>query len=305
MKRKVKFYQLYIILAILISLYFILILNSTKGHFLESTKQVNSKNYIEEITLITEIVDETESLEKDLIEYLDVNVNNVSLIYYELETDQNVMINEDNEFIAGSIYKVGLNFLYYTLAEEGFINLQDELAYKEEFFEWGTGVLQEEINLLNNSYSIQELLDLSIIYSDNIATNMLGNYLGGHSEVRKMIYEILEIDYPYDNNVITANIAFEILKLICENSDRSNFSHLIATLGNTIFNDRINRDITDVSVSHKIGTFNEYVHDVGIFFTERPYILIVLSKNLTYPENTLAEISNLIYEYNKKVQALN
>lgn len=163
---------------------------------------------------------------KDRIEvFLGDDIDNVGLIYYDLNSNDKISINENSIFTAASTYKVGLNLLTYYLSSIREINLSDEISYTYDDYEEGTGILYLQDYI--GTYTIQELLDLSIIYSDNIATNMLGRYLGGHDTVRRDLYNLLNINFTTIENLITPNIELKILKYIYNNSHLPDFSHLI------------------------------------------------------------------------------
>lgn len=224
--------------------------------------------------------------------YLGDESANLGFIYYDLTTNEKASINEDMEFIAASTYKVGLNLLYYSLASTGKINLNDIITYTYEDYEEGTGILQDYDGY---DLSIQDLLDLSIVYSDNIATNMLGRTLGGHANVRNELYNLLDIEFDAESNTITPNIELEVLKYIYDNKTNPNFSHLIEVLTNTDFHDRLDKYLPYEMVAHKVGTNEEYVHDVGLFLTDKPYILIMYTNDILDAEEKIAQISNAIY----------
>ena len=58
-----------------------------------------------------------------------------------------------------------------------------------------------------------------MIYSDNIASNMLTRYLCGRDEVKKELYSLLNINYPYSKSTITADIEYRILMYIYDNKN--------------------------------------------------------------------------------------
>jgi len=154
--------------------------------------------------------------------------------------------------------------------------------------------LQQYSNI--GSYSIQELLDLSLIYSDNIATNMLGRFLGGHTNARKLLYNILDVDYDYSDNIITAEIESKILKYVYDHTDDDDFSHMIDMLTQTQFHDRLDKYLEQDIVAHKVGNYDTYIHDVGIILTDYPYILAIYTNNIENAEEKRGQISKAIYE---------
>lgn len=218
------------------------------------------------------------------------------MIYYNFDTHEKISLNEDENFIAASTYKLGLNVVYYYLESINQIDLNDEITYIYEDYEEGTGILQTYDYI--GAIKISDLLDYSLIYSDNIATNMLGRYIGGHPSVREQLYNILDISYNYTENIITPEIAFTILSYVYNNID--DFSHMISVLTETEFHDRLDRYLPTDIVAHKVGNYNEYIHDVGIIFDECPYILIIYTKDLNDAEEIIGQVSKAIYYYNRE-----
>ncbi|CAM2077435.1 MAG: serine hydrolase [uncultured Clostridium sp.] len=234
------------------------------------------------------------SLSDRISVFLSSEIDNVGLVYYDLSSDETIKINEDLEFTAASTYKVGLNLLFYYLASQGEIDLNTYISYNSSDYEEGTGILYTYSSI--DSYTIQELLDLSIVYSDNIATNMLGRYLGGHAIVREKLYDLLDIDFSAKGNYITANLEFKILKYIYKHKSDINFSHLIDILTKTEFHDRLDKYIPQEIVAHKVGSYDSYIHDVGIILDDSPYILVIYTYDLENAEEKIAQISKAIYE---------
>jgi beta-lactamase class A len=74
-------------------------------------------------------------------------------------------------------------------------------------------------------------------------------------------------------------------------------------LCNTMFNDRLPKLLPkDVEVAHKVGDQIQAVHDVGIIYADKPYVLTIMSKGVVSDEeahNVIAQISKKVYDYVK------
>ena len=66
---------------------------------------------------------------------------------------------------------------------------------------------------------------------------------------------------------------------------------------NTIFHDRMDKYIPHNLVAHKIGNYGAYINDVGIVFTERPYIFVMYTYGNSNGYEDIARISEIIYNY--------
>lgn len=256
-----------------------------------------------ETTKASSNIEETEKLDEELYSelanFLGDNISNVGLVYYNLTTKEYVTINENMDFDAASTYKVGLNLLYYYYADNGEIDLNALLTYYDYFYQDGTGILSGYC-YSGMEISIQELLDLSIIYSDNIATAMLSDYLGGYNSVREQLYSLLSIDYILYENLITPSVSAEILKYVYDNRELSGFNHLIESMKVTIFHERLDKYIPTNLVAHKIGSIDSYVHDIGFIFTNEPYIISIYTEGIYNADDTIAHLSKIIYNKHKR-----
>lgn len=213
--------------------------------------------------------------------YLDDRIDEFGFIYYDLTTGEKIVINENKVFTAASTYKLGLNMVIYADVINGKLKINDGIMYNEETdYEDGSGILQGEIyTTLTEPVELQRLLDLSIIESDNIASKMLKRTLGGDKESRERINSMAGITCDTDNNKTTPAIQFNLLKKLYENRENEYYAHLLDMMKSTAFHDRIDKYLPYYEVAHKIGSYQESVHDIGIVFTDRPYILIMYSES--------------------------
>lgn len=277
-------------------------LQISEENLLSSRKNENNINIQEEMSYIKKVSvqEETsslENLENKIKDYLGNELNNVGLIYYDLTTNKKISINADELFTAASTYKVGMNIVAYNMVKEGSLSLNDSIKYSSGYYEEGTGILQSQIDTtLNSPISIQKLLDYSIIYSDNIATNMVNEKLGGFNSVRQAVSYFTGVSEPtVSGNVITPETEFRLLKNLYSNRFDEYYAHLIEVMKTTEFHDRIDKYLPYNLVAHKIGSYDSYINDVGIIFTDKPYILVIYTNELTDATEKIATLSKIIY----------
>ena len=220
----------------------------------------------------------------EIIKCIDENTNDfkdkMALYYYNFDTDEEYFFNEDTYFVAASLKKVPLVMQVLDKVYKCELSLNDEIKYIESSdYATGTGILQFEDNI--GSRSIDELIKLSIIESDNIAYNMLnrvcGNTLTEYIENITSDYTANDDEYPK----LTAKQNFEILYRLYKNPDNNPYySTVIELMKETEFHDRLDKYIAYEKVSHKIGSYYRYYHDMGFIFAEETYLLVVLSKDI-------------------------
>lgn len=222
------------------------------------------------------------------------NKNNVAVAYYDINTGDSIMINENVSFLAASTVKVPINMLLFDMIYNGKINENEKLTYKDEDYEDGAGILQGQD--LSKPIAISDLSRYSIIYSDNIAINMLLDRVGIDNRFN-YLESILGHNVDRSENYTTAYDSLQILKRLYENpGNNPYYENLINLMKNTIYHDRIDRLIPQQLVAHKIGDYNEYVNDIGIVYTSNPYILVILTEDIPNANELIGQISKVIYD---------
>ncbi len=242
------------------------------------------------------------TLEKEIIDLIDQKQGTYGVYVMDLNTGQICGVNEDTVFHAASTFKVPVNLYLFQQIAEGKINPHKKLIYKEKHYEGGTGILQYK--KYGSRYTIQELAKYSIVYSDNVATNMLLELLG-KKNVKKMMSDLGGhiVDYS-KNTTCPRDMAIYLEALLQFNEEHPDEGELlIKYLKNTVFNDRIPPLLPEgTEVAHKIGNWPAQgsYHDVGIVYhPSHPYIISLFSKdapNSDYAYQVLQQISRLVYD---------
>jgi beta-lactamase class A len=223
-----------------------------------------------------------------------INKNNVAIAYYDINTGDSIKINENISFLAASTVKVPINMLLYDMVYKGEINENEKLTYTEGDYEDGAGILQGQD--LSQPLSISDLSRYSIVYSDNIAINMILDRIGIENRFA-YLESILRHNVDHNENYTTADDSLKILERLYENPDNNPYyENLINLMKNTVYHDRIDKLIPQQIVAHKIGDYNEYVNDIGIVYTKNPYIIVILTKNIPNANELIGQISKIIYD---------
>ena len=206
--------------------------------------------------------------------------------------------NGNDVFYAASTVKVPLALYLSVLMENGVIQPDKVLEYIESDYESGSGRLQFEE--YGSKYTVKELISLSIRVSDNVATNMLLRMIGYQN--LKNFMRILGGKVVDDEQNITCPKDMAIyLKEVYYFSQKSDYGkELVNELQNTVFNDRLPTLLpSDIKVAHKIGNWLNSYHDVGIVFTDNPYVISIMSKGVSENEafKEIAYISRLFFDF--------
>lgn len=269
-----------------------------KGENIDAMANVDSPNkeLIEENKEAEEdkeiIVENEEKIKNIILSVVGDKVSDYGIYYYDLSNGKEVKINENKGFFGASTTKVALAMVVADKIQSGKIKSNQLVTYKDEFYEDGAGVLMKSIKA-GESYELFKLVELMLVQSDNIATNMIFSVVW---ERDKFTEEITGIKLPDGKNMTTAKHQQLILKRLYENLDNNLlYDDILYYLKNTIINDRISKYIPQDIVAHKTGNYGAYMHDIGIVYLDKPYILCVYSTADEPGRENIAKISEGIY----------
>lgn len=239
--------------------------------------------------------DSIAKLETELKEYIKDYESSIGLYYYDLETGGSIEINSSKEFIAASTIKVPMNMVLLDLAHAGKIDLESSVKFIESDYEDGTGILQ---NLdLSKPIPLKTLSEYSIVYSDNIAAQMIIRKIG-RDRMYDSFEEMLGHEFPRKGNLITPADAAAFLKILYSNPDGNPYyDDLVHYMKNTVFHDCIDKYIPQEKTAHKVGAYDSCISDIAIVYTDKPYIIAIYINGLDNAEGKIAHISKMIYDY--------
>ena len=258
----------------------------------KKNEQKPKDNQTQQDTSSEFILESNLPIKERIQKYLGSDINRFGFIYYDLTSGEKIAINENKVFTAASTYKVGLNMVTYEKIRNGSLDINKGITYvASNDYEGGTGILQGQVNTtLAKPVPVSKLLELAITHSDNIATRMLNRILGGAKGVRQNMNSMVG-----SSNKTTPEIQFRLLKKLYENRDDKYYSQLISNMKNTIFHDRLDKYLPYDKVAHKIGNYGGAVSDIGIVFTDKPYVIVAYAEGVSGPAEKISKISRMIY----------
>lgn len=243
---------------------------------------------------------EPASLEQALRGYLSNLSGTYGVHVIDLTTGETTSVNADQAFAAASTFKVPMAMYVLDLVNQGQTSLDEPLTYRPEDWEEGTGLIQLDL-VEGDCYTVSELLDLMLIESDNIATNMLLRRFGESNAFSYMVQ--LGGTVTHLDSGRRATTPREMAQYLAQafrtaEAGDSLYRTLIDRLMHTAFPDRIAAGVPEgVPVAHKIGTVPGMVHDVGVvLLPDRPFVLAIFSVDVDEAEAAvrLAEITRLV-----------
>jgi len=220
-----------------------------------------------------------------LTEFMEKNglhEGNFSLSYYNTVTGEAYAFNDTAFMVAASTFKLPLNMYYYELEREG------KIASDAMIPEAGVPLHvahQESLVNSNNEYSIGMLYHL-------------GDFSAYKTLLREAYFTMPEeqIDYIYyADNYFCTNMMMDALRYLYEH--REDFEEMIGYMKQAQPDEYFRAGVTEYEVAHKYGWFDGAVNDVGIIYTEEPFLLAVYTQGV-YGEAVVAEAAALLTEYN-------
>lgn len=232
-------------------------------------------------------VPDLDRLNQELKAMLAEAEGNYGIYLLDLQSQKSISINADTLFPAASTVKLPLVLYVMNQVAHGNSSLDEPLTYTDDDWEDGTGLLQAAVE--GDTFTVRELVDLSIQYSDNIAANLLMRRFGADRVGRYA--DRLGADATRIEPGAMATTPTDMARIVyaIATSDRAAPSelreYLLDLLSNTAFSDRIRAGVPpEVGVAHKIGTLPNVVNDVALVSGEHPFILSVFSTDVAEEE---------------------
>lgn len=240
------------------------------------------------------------SLAKDIEAYFQENgIDHEKVAYCITDLEHNIKysMNEKDEFIAASIYKLPLAMLYYDKVNEGEYTLDSTFTY--------SGYMHEDAGVISSDYGIgsqvplSDLLNDLIIYSDNDAGHILYENLGGWKEYKEAMTKytdsISENYYTMDN-VTTANTMNDVVTYLYDHKE--DYKGLIKNMEEAEPGEYLDRD-TQLSMPQKYGMYDSALNSVGFVECNTSYSIVVLTSLGDKGADVMANINRIANEHFK------
>lgn len=240
------------------------------------------------------------SLAKDIEAYFQENgIDHEKVAYCITDLEHNIKysMNEKDEFIAASIYKLPLAMLYYDKVNEGEYTLDSTFTY--------SGYMHEDAGVISSDYGIgsqvplSDLLNDLIIYSDNDAGHILYENLGGWKEYKEAMTKYTDTiseNYNTMDNVTTANTMNDVVTYLYDHKE--DYKGLIKNMEEAEPGEYLDRD-TQLSMPQKYGMYDSALNSVGFVECNTSYSIVVLTSLGDKGADVMANINRIAYEHFK------
>ncbi len=225
----------------------------------------------------------------------------MAVTYDNLATGNHYEHNAASLFGAASTIKVPMAMYCLDLAAEGEMSLEQNLVYDAERDYWGgAGSLQHSIRD-GDAVALGHLLELAIVESDNIATNMVFRWFAELAPEPRPLRFRMEERYGlvYDaesswGRLRPGEMHHVLVQLVGQRETRPHYGTLLGWMERSSFKRHATRDLP-VAAAHKYGWLGEERCDIGLVYAGLPYLFTIYSTGLAEPEARLPELGMLLY----------
>jgi beta-lactamase class A len=239
------------------------------------------------------------------------NINYASIYVRDLNDGPWLGINEKDNFSPASLVKVPLMMAYFKAAEKK-PELLNETITTESSTSSSQSILPEITLVPKQAYTIDELINRMIIYSDNQAYELLQNYIDNKLIVKT--YTDLGIDltdaYSDPNgNILSVKYYASFFRILFNasylNKDMSEKAlHLLSQVK---YKNGLVKGVNNpsIEIAHKFGerTYEangeKQLHDCGIIYIpNKPHLVCIMTRGTDFSKlsTTIIEITKIIYK---------
>lgn len=208
---------------------------------------------------------------------------NCSVLVYSMDGETLYSYQPNTTFYGASLIK--LPYVYYccTQISKGVRNLKDTMTYTQSWYHGGSGVIA--YSGIGKKYTISQLIDYTLRYSDNVAYDMLV-YLFGMDGFNKMVdswgYNI-HIDNKSHFPDVTASFMRTAMQKMQERSGAGGSWSVAWTALNESVNVYSRNAIGgNDKIAIKYGNLDNVWHETCYISGKTPYILVILSGARNY-----------------------
>lgn len=237
------------------------------------------------------------TIPQEIQQYLQENgVDNEDVAYCITDLKHNIKysMNESQEFIAASTYKLPLAMIYYDGISDGTYSLDSTFRYDASMHE-GAGRISSNYSF-GSQVPLKELLDCMILYSDNDAAHILYENLGGwtaYKEKMTKYTDSISENYYTDDNITTANTMNDVVSYLYAHEDI--YNDLIENMKKAEPGNYLDKNIMK-QMPQKYGNYEYACNSVGFVESSTPYSIVVLTDIGDRGIDVMAKINSIVYD---------
>ena len=209
-----------------------------------------------------------------------LNSATIAIGWYELESGEEWYYNGDRFLEGASTYKLPLAMIY-----------ADKIA---------AGELTEESRVAH--YVLRDALEVLIVNSSNAAGYVLRRELTRDlTEYRSLLAQYSGLDASelpdryYRNNLFSPRFLIGTLHTLYDEPEK--YALILDLMKQARPDTYFGLYSGEIEVAHKYGSDVGYVCDSGIIYTERPFLLCVMTYNIGYAQIVIGQLARIAMDY--------
>ncbi len=251
----------------------------------------------------------------------------VAVSYRDLATGESLDLNAATEFHAASTMKIPVMLEVLRSVEAGRLGLDQGILLVNRFhsivdgspYSLDAGDDSDSLvyTLVGQRVPVRELMERMIVRSSNLATNALIALVGAdranatahalgatHIRVLRGVEDIKAYDAGLNNTTTSADLAVLLEKIERREALGAASAQLMKEI---LLRQELNGEIPaglppGTPVAHKTGSITATLHDAAIVYppNRRPYVLVVLTRNIPNQETArqlIADLSRLTWSH--------
>lgn len=225
----------------------------------------------------------------------------VSFSYEDLYSGLHISYNENQQYFSASTIKTPVVLYIYNLYANNKIDLNKLVTYQPIHYLEGSGTIKNQP--YGKQYTIKELIQKTIVDSDNVAYKMLTTIVNT-SEI-KQFWANLGSETFWTNNHIWGQVnskdgVIYMKELYKFTQDNPQISEELLNYHFSSVCRLININNTSIKIAHKSGWNSASIHDMAIVYSSEPYVISINSL-LGYNDYTtfFNKASDLIHEFHE------
>ncbi|BAZ32880.1 beta-lactamase [Cylindrospermum sp. NIES-4074] len=233
------------------------------------------------------------------------------MFFLDLDNGNYLDIGGDRVFPAASTIKLPILVAFFQDLDAGKVSLNKQLTMRGDLVASGSGIMQYE--RVGKKYTALETITKMIVISDNTATNMIIDYLGGTARLnqrfrtwglKNTVIRNLLGDFRGTNTTSSRDMARVLAllvndKLVSSQSKEQALDILRQTKTRTLLPAGLGKDAL---ISHKTGDIGFLIGDAGfITMPNGKHYLAAIYVKRPYKDvrgrNFIRQVSQLVYNY--------
>ena len=228
---------------------------------------------------------------------------NAALYYKDIKSGKTVVIGADKQFSAASVIKCVYVYTLMVGADEGLVDLDEQVVYNESMFVKGTGKFKDVES--GSVFTVRELISYTMRYSDNTAYGMLRACYGTEffsPAMEKAGIEAVRYSKWWSADVVQYGEFFAVLAEYFE-SDSENAAWLKNEMTNSLQRVMLQNALSPDTVAHKYGWDEDSYCDGGVAFGEDGTYAVMFMSDLDGGHYVGAN-TRFIYAIGEQIKAM-